>query len=119
MNIWTVDKATIRTEIKQRNALRKTACLSLLDEQKEFDAACRLIRSQRWHAFKEGKQADYERFREEVYIIHNQFLHSSSKEKPARAGGHLAGFSTGVLAQSGMGLIADPIVTSPLPPFPA
>jgi hypothetical protein len=40
-------------------------------------------------------------------------LHSSSKEKPVRAGGHLTGFSTGVLAQSGLGLIADPIMTLP------
>jgi hypothetical protein len=43
--------------------------------------------------------------------MNNQNLHSSSKEKPARAGGHLAGFSTGV-AQSGLGLIADPVMTS-------
>ena len=44
-----------------------------------------------------------------IHIMYNQCLHSSSKEKPARAGGHLAGFSTGVLAQSGLGVIADPI----------
>jgi hypothetical protein len=56
MNIWTVDKATIRAEIRQRNALRKSALLPLLDEQKEFDHACRVI-TERWHAFKESKQA--------------------------------------------------------------
>jgi hypothetical protein len=27
----------------------------------------RLIRDQRWHAFKESMQADYERFRDKVY----------------------------------------------------
>ena len=35
MNIWTVDKATIRAEITKRNALRKSALLPLLDEQKK------------------------------------------------------------------------------------
>jgi hypothetical protein len=65
-NIWTVDNATIRTEIGQRNVLRQSALLPLLDEQQEFDHACRVIRSKRWHAFCESKQADYERFREEV-----------------------------------------------------
>ncbi len=67
MNIWTVDKATIQAEIKARNALRQSALLPLLDEQKEFEHACRVIRDKRWHAFKESKQADYERFRDEVY----------------------------------------------------
>ena len=66
MNIWTVDKATIRAEIRQRNALRKSALLPLLDEQKEFDHACTVIRAQRWHAFRESKQAVYQRIREEV-----------------------------------------------------
>jgi hypothetical protein len=47
-----------------------------------------------------------------IYKIRNQMCHSSSKEKPARAGGHLAGFSTGVFAQSGLGLIAFPMMTS-------
>jgi hypothetical protein len=65
-NIWTVDNATIRTEIGQRNVLRQSALLPLLDEQQEFDHACRVIRSKRWHAFCESKQANYERFREEV-----------------------------------------------------
>ena len=67
VNIWTVDKATIEAEIRQRNALRKSALLPLLDEQRELDHACRLIRAKRWHAFKESKQSDYERFRDEVY----------------------------------------------------
>ena len=67
MNIWTVDKATIGAEIRQRNALRKSALLPLLDEQQESEHACWLIRSKRWHAFKESKQSDYERFRDEVY----------------------------------------------------
>ena len=64
MNIWTVDKATIRAEIRQRNALRKSALLPLLDEQKEFDHACTVIREQRWHAFRESKQADCQRIRD-------------------------------------------------------
>ena len=67
MNIWTVDKATIRAEIRQRNALRKSALLPLLDEQKKLDHACVVIRAQRWHAFRESsKQADYQRIRAEA-----------------------------------------------------
>jgi len=62
-----VDRAAIRAEIKARNTLRHSALLPLLDEQRELDHACRLIRAKRWHAFKESKQADYERFRDEVY----------------------------------------------------
>src|SRR4249920_3159633 len=69
MNIWTVDKATIRAEIRQRNALRKSALLPLLDEQAEFDHACTVIRAQRWHAFRESKQADYQRIRAEVLAV--------------------------------------------------
>ena len=67
MDIWTVSKSAIRTEIAQRNALRKAALLPLLDEQKELEHACRLIRGKRWGAFKESKQADYEWFHDEVY----------------------------------------------------
>jgi len=55
MNIWTVDKATIRAEVRQRNALHKAALLPLLDEQKELDHACAVIRVQRWHVFRESK----------------------------------------------------------------
>jgi hypothetical protein len=69
MNIWTVDKTTIRAEIRQRNALRKSALLPLLDEEKEFDPACRVIKEQRWHAFKESKQADYQRIRTEALAV--------------------------------------------------
>ena len=69
MNIWTVDKARIRAEIKQRNALRKSALLPLLDEQKEFDHACTIIRAQRWHAVRESKQGDYQRIRDEVLAV--------------------------------------------------
>jgi hypothetical protein len=66
MNIWTVDKATIQAEIKARNALRQSALLPLLNEQQELEHACRLVRDKRWYAFKESKQADYDRFRDEV-----------------------------------------------------
>src|SRR6202162_6533286 len=66
VNIWTVDKGTIRAEIRQRNALRKSALLPLLDEQKEFDHACAIIRDKRWHVFWESKQADRQRIREEM-----------------------------------------------------
>ena len=66
MNIWTVDKATIRAEIRQRNALRQSALLPLLDEQKEFDHACVVVRAQRWRTFWESKQADRQRIREEM-----------------------------------------------------
>ena len=45
MNIWTVEKATIGAEIRQRNVLRKSALLPLLNEQRELDHACWLIRS--------------------------------------------------------------------------
>ena len=67
MNIWTVDGEAIRSEINARNAIRKAALLPILDEQTEFEHACMLIRRKRWFAFKESKQADYERFRDEVY----------------------------------------------------
>jgi hypothetical protein len=67
VDIWTVDKATIRSEISQRNALRRSALLPLLDEQHELEHACRLVRSKRWYAFKKSRRADYERFRAEVY----------------------------------------------------
>ena len=40
-----------------------SALLTLLDEQKEFAHACTVIRAQRWHAFRESKQADYQRIR--------------------------------------------------------
>ena len=67
MNIWTVDGKAIRSEINARNAIRKAALLPILDEQTEFEHACMLIRRKRWFAFKESKQSDYERFRDEVY----------------------------------------------------
>ena len=57
----------IRAEIRQRNALRKAALLPLLDEQREFDHACAVIREQRYRAFRDTKQADYERIRQEVF----------------------------------------------------
>jgi hypothetical protein len=67
VDIWVVDKATIRAEIRARNALRQSALLPLLDEQQELEHKCRLIRDQRWYAFKESRQTAYERFRDEVY----------------------------------------------------
>ena len=67
MDIWNVDAATIRAEIRVRNARRRSALLPLLDEQRELEHACSLIRDERWHAFKESKKADHERFRDEVY----------------------------------------------------
>ena len=67
MDIWTVDKAAIQVEIGARNALRKVALLPLLDERKELEHVCKLIRDKRWRAFKESKQADFERFRVGVY----------------------------------------------------
>ena len=46
-----------------------------------------------------------------IYIIQNQMCHSSSKK--AREGWRTpCGLPTGVFAQSGLGLIADPILTS-------
>jgi hypothetical protein len=57
----------IRAEIKQRNTLRKAALLPLVDEQKEFDRACAVVREQRYRAFRNTKQADYERIRQEVF----------------------------------------------------
>jgi hypothetical protein len=41
--------------------------LPLLDEQKELEHVCRLIRDRGWSAFRRSKQADYDRFRDEVY----------------------------------------------------
>jgi hypothetical protein len=39
-DLLNMDRAAIWAEIAQRNALRKSALLPLLDEQKEFDNAC-------------------------------------------------------------------------------
>jgi hypothetical protein len=61
-----MDRAAIWAEIVQRNALRKSAQLPLLDEQREFDNACEVVLSARWRAFRATKQSDYERYRDEV-----------------------------------------------------
>ena len=61
-----MDRAAIRAEIAERNALRESAQLPLLDEQREFDNACRTILSARWLAFRISKQADYDRIYDEV-----------------------------------------------------
>jgi hypothetical protein len=61
-----MDRAAIWAEIAHRNALRKSAQLPLLDEQKEFDNACQIILSARWQAFRVSKQADYDRIYDEV-----------------------------------------------------
>jgi hypothetical protein len=50
--------------------LRRSALLPLLDEQKELEYACRLVRDKRWYAFKESRRSDYERLRDEVYAEH-------------------------------------------------
>jgi hypothetical protein len=57
VDIWTVDKGTIRAEIRARNALRQSALLPLLDEQKELEHVCSLIRDRRWSGFKGSPQA--------------------------------------------------------------
>ena len=56
MNIWTVDKATIEAEIRQRNALRKSALLPLLDEQREL-GPCVLAHQKQALARLQGEQA--------------------------------------------------------------
>jgi hypothetical protein len=61
-----MDRAAIWAGIAQRNALRKSAQLPLLDEQKEFDNACQTILAARWQAFRVSKQADYDRIYDEV-----------------------------------------------------
>jgi hypothetical protein len=61
-----MDKAAIWAEITQRNALRKSAQLPLLNEQREFDNACQIILRARWQAFRVSKQADYDRIYDEV-----------------------------------------------------
>ena len=66
MNIWTVDQPAIREEVRQRNVLRRSALLPLLNEQKEFDHACDVIRQARFLAFRKSKQADYDRIYAEV-----------------------------------------------------
>ena len=65
-DLLNMDRAAIWAEIAQRNALRKSAQLPLLDEQREFDNACQTILSARWRAFRATKQADYERIYDEV-----------------------------------------------------
>ena len=65
-DLLSMDGAAIWTEIAQRNALRKSAQLPMLNEQREFDNACQTILSARWRAFRATKQSDYERIRDEV-----------------------------------------------------
>ena len=64
--LLSMDRAAIWAEIAQRNALRKSAQLPLLDEQKEFDNACEVHLNARWRAFRATKQADYDRIYDEV-----------------------------------------------------
>src|SRR6476660_8773031 len=66
-DIWTIDQPAIWEQIRQRNALRRSAFLPLLDEWKEFHHACKVIREARWYAFKDSKRVDYERFRKAVW----------------------------------------------------
>jgi hypothetical protein len=65
-DLLNMDRAAIWAEIAQRNALRKSALLPLLDEQKEFDNACEAALNARWRAFRATKQADYDRIYDEV-----------------------------------------------------
>jgi len=61
VDIWTVDQPMIWEVIRQRNALRQSAMLPLIDEQKEFDHACRVIRGARLSAFWDANKAEYDR----------------------------------------------------------
>jgi hypothetical protein len=78
-----MDRAAIWAEIAHRNALRKSAQLPLLDEQKEFDNACQIILSARWQAFRVSKQADYDRIYDEVVA-----------ERGRRPSGSIGGWGT-------------------------
>ena len=51
-DMLSMDRAAIWADIAQRNALRKSARLPLLDEQKEFDNACEVALNARWRAFR-------------------------------------------------------------------
>ena len=66
VDIWTVDQPMVWEVIRQRNAVRRSAMLSLVDEQKEFDHACRVIRGARLSAFWDENKAEYERILNEV-----------------------------------------------------
>jgi hypothetical protein len=56
-DLLSMDRAAIRAEIAQRNALRKSAQLPLLDEQKEFYNVCEVVLSAHWRAFRATKQS--------------------------------------------------------------
>lgn len=66
VNIWTVDGATIRARIRERNRIRAAALLPLVDERREFENACGVIWSARWRAFCDRYKDDLERFKEQV-----------------------------------------------------
>jgi hypothetical protein len=82
-DLLSMDRAAIRAEIAQRNAVRKSAQLPLLDEQKEFDNACQTILDARWQAFRVSKQADYDRIYDEVVA-----------ERGRRPSGSIGGWGT-------------------------
>ena len=82
-DLLSMDRAAIWAEIAQRNALRRSAQLPLLDEQKEFDNACQTILSARWLAFRASKQADYDRIYDEVVA-----------ERGRRPSGSIGGWGT-------------------------
>jgi hypothetical protein len=65
-DMLSMDRAAIWADIAQRNALRKSARLPLLDEQKEFDNACEVALNARWRAFRATKRGDYNRIYDEV-----------------------------------------------------
>lgn len=64
--LWTIDVATIRQAIDQRNALRRSARLPLLDEAAEYQKACDLIIATRHGVIWDTYHAEHDRIFHEV-----------------------------------------------------